>query len=240
MLEKVFGRHAVYHLIKANRRHALQLFIQEGSEAAESSLVSLARAKKIPVEIKPRVYFDRIESGSHQGVLAHAEAYPWVELQSLTSSESLLLCDGIQDPQNLGALCRTAYLLGVGGVVITENRAVSISAGVCKAAAGAVEYLKIAQVSSLASAINLLKENSFWVYGADQEGDKDLYEEQFTAKAAIVIGGEGKGLGRLVRERCDIRIKIPMLGQEIGSFNAATAAALLLGELARQRRKKTG
>ncbi|MBI2981566.1 MAG: RNA methyltransferase [Deltaproteobacteria bacterium] len=139
----------------------------------------------------------------------------------------------------LRALCRSALLMGVGGVVITEHSSVSITAGVCKAAAGAVEYLKIASASSLPKVINLLKEKNFWIYGADHLGEKSLYEESFPEKMAVIIGGEEQGLGRLTRERCDIVLKIPMPNPVLGSLNASVAGAILFAEIFRQKSKKT-
>lgn len=235
MPEIVYGRHAVYHLLRAKRRRVHKLTLLQGSEVVEDPLVALAKERRIAVESKGKSSFALWEHASHQGVIAEADPYPFLEIHPLLEKQLLLLCDSIQDPQNLGALCRSAYLLGVEGVVLLENRAVSISSSVCKAAAGAVEYLDIARVSSLANAINLMKQKEFWIYGADQEAEKSVYEERFPAKVAVVIGGEAKGLSRLVRERCDILLKVPMARGEIGSFNASTAGALLLAEIYRQK-----
>lgn len=231
MAEIVYGRHAVYHLLKANRRRTFKLYFQKESELVSDPILTLARERRVVLEPKPAPFFATYDGS--QGIVAEVEPYPYQPSEEL-SQHRLLLCDGIQDPQNLGAICRSAYLLGVGGMIILENRASSVSPGVCKASAGAVEYLQIAKVSSLANAINKLKDKGFWIYGADQEGAKPLYEESFPQKVAVVIGGEGSGLSRLVKERCDITIKIPMVRGEIDSFNASISTALILGEIYRQ------
>lgn len=233
MREVVYGRHAVFHLLKAGRRRPYHLYLLRGSERVDDPAVGLARERQIPVEVREASFFAKWEGA--QGILVESDPYPFRPLEHLLTFKTVLICDGLQDPQNLGAVCRSAFLLGAGGVVITENRAAPISAGVCKAASGAVEYLDIARVTSLAKALEQLKKGGFWVYGADPGADKVLYREQFPEKVGVVIGGEGGGLGRLVRERCDILLKIPMGRAEIGSFNAATAAALILGEVQRQR-----
>ena len=240
----VYGTFPVYHLIAAGLRRIDRIHFIKGSKTHGSmthgsmthgsmthSILEIARQKKIPVR-EGRPLFDRFTD--HQGVVAETEAYPYKDIRELLNENWLLVLDGIQDPQNLGAICRTARIIGVGGVVIRVDRAVGITPGVCKAAAGAVEYLKIASVTNLSETLNFLKESGYWIYGADQEGEKSLYEELFPGKVVVVIGSEGQGLSRLVGERCDIRLKIPMRHPEIGSYNASVSTALILAEIARQ------
>jgi 23S rRNA (guanosine2251-2'-O)-methyltransferase len=230
MNEFVYGRHAVYHLITAGRRKALRLHLQKGLETADAKLVEEARRRKIPVNIEDSSFFLKKlgVSATHQGVLVETEGYPYVLFETLINESLLLILDEIQDPQNLGALCRSAYLFGVGGVVIPETRSASIGPGVCHASVGTVEYLRVAKVSSIASSLELLKKNQFWIYGADMGGDRSLGEEKFPEKVALVIGNEEKGLKRLVRERCDILLKIPVKGKEVDSLNASVAGGILL------------
>ncbi len=241
MSEFVYGRHAVEHLIKAKRRRVLKLFLQKGLEERENDLLSAARAANIPVEIQPPAFFSNKSNpqATHQGVMALTEGYPYVPVDQLFTESLLLIADEIQDVHNLGALCRSAHLFGVGGIILPETQSASIGPGTCQSAVGAVEYLKIARVSSVAKVLEVLKENSFWTYGADAEAGKPLHEEAFPKKVALVIGSEEKGLRKLVRERCDILLKIPMEGRKIGSFNASVAAGILLYEVSRQKLSKS-
>lgn len=238
MPDLLYGRHAVFHLLSAGRRKVHRVILQEGSEWVEDPLLSLIQSKKIPLERKSQSFFKSYE-GLHQGIVAEADPYPYEGIEALRDEETVLLCNGIQDPQNLGSLCRSAYLFGIKGIVIEENRAAPITSVVCKAASGAVEYIKVARISSLPKALNYLKEERFWIYGADSEGEKSLYDHEFSGKIGIVVGAEGRGLSRLVRERVDFLVKIPMAPNKIGSFNASTAGVLIFGEIFRQRGQKS-
>ena len=240
MPEFVCGRHTVFHLLSAGRRKGLCLHLLKGSEKERAELVEIARKLLVPVRFEAPAFFSsKLPPGiSHQGVALEVAPYPYLPLDELLSESFLLVLDEIQDPQNLGALCRSAYLFGVGGVVIPETHAAPIGPGSLQASVGAIEYLKISQVSSIAKILELLKKNNFWVYGADQEGDRTIYDEAYPEKVALVIGGEEKGLRRLVRERCDLLVKIPTVGKEIGSLNASVAGGVILSEIFRQKSKK--
>lgn len=240
MGELVSGRHAVYHLLAAGRRKVHRLYLQRGIEKREPDLVGLAKKKQIPISTKEAAFFVNTKEPvlGHQGILAETEDYPYVDFDELLPGPCLLILDEIQDPQNLGALCRSAHLFGVDGVIIPETHSASIGSGACQASVGAVEYLKIARVSSISSALEILKKHQFWVYGTDPEAPKGLHEEVFPEKVAIVIGSEEKGLRRLVRERCDILLKIPMPRKVIGSLNASVAGGVFLYEIVRQNRLK--
>ena len=234
MSEQVYGRHAVLHLLQAGRRAVHEVFLLHGGEQPDDPIVAAAERRKIKVSKQERSFFTKFDF-SHQGVIAETSPYPYSQLDELAASRWLLILDGLQDPQNLGAICRSALLIGVEGVVIPENRACPVTGAVCKAAAGAVEYLKIAQVSSIAQAVNYLKKHQFWIYGADSEGGRPPFEEQFPEKVVLVVGGEGRGLGRLVRERCDLILTLPMARTEISSYNASAATAMVLAEILRQK-----
>lgn len=240
MNEFVSGRHAVTHLIAAGRRKVIRLYLQAGMDKKEAELVALARKKRIPVIVKEAAFFSAKQEilTGHQGIVAETEAYPYIEFDDLFSHSLLLILDEIQDPQNLGALCRSAYLFGADGVVIPETHTASIGAGACQASVGAVEYLQIARVSSIAGALDLLKKHEFWVYGTDAEAAKSLSDEVFPGKVALVIGSEERGLRRLVRERCDLLLKIPMVRKEIESLNASVAGGVFLYEILRQKALK--
>lgn len=238
MSEWVAGRHAVFHLLSAGRRKALRLYLQRDVE--EKAVADLARGRKVPIQPVEASFFPSRfgASATHQGIAVEAEDYPYVGWETLTSESTLLVLDEIQDPQNLGALCRSAQVLGVGGVILPETRAASIGPGACQASVGAVEYLKIARVSSIAKILELLKKENFWIYGADQGAEKTAAEEVFPDKVVLVIGNEERGLRKLVRETCDLLIKIPAKRHEVDSLNASVSGGILLYEILRQRAQK--
>lgn len=237
MPEIIYGRHAVYHLLASGRRMAYRLHLQRGLEKGESQLLELARSRNLPVQFEGPSFFQKKigPQATHQGIALETEGYPYVAVEELFSESLVLILDGIQDPQNLGALCRSAYLFGVEGVVIPETHAASIGPGACQASVGAVEYLKIARISSISNSLELFKKEDFWVYGADPSGEKLLQDESFSGKVAVVIGAEEKGLRRLVRERCDVLLRIPTLTRGIDSLNASVSGGVFLYEVVRQR-----
>ena len=178
---------------------------------------------------------------AHQGVIALAAMREYVTVQSLldTAEEKgeaplLVVCDEISDPHNLGAILRTAECAGAHGVIIPKRRSAGLTAIVGKTSAGAVSYMPVARVSNLPATLEELKKKGIWVYGTAAEGATSLYEADLKGPAAIVIGSEGSGMGRLVREKCDFLVSIPMKGH-ISSLNASAAAAILLYEAVRRR-----
>ncbi len=171
--------------------------------------------------------------------LAAAKAYQSVEEMLERAGEKgepplIVICDGINDPQNLGAILRTAEACGAHGVIIPKHRSVGLTAAAGKASAGAMEYIPVARVVNLAAAIEDLKARGLWVFGADMEGGKLYYEENLSGPAALVIGSEGGGIGRLVKDKCDFLVRIPMRGR-VSSLNASVAGAVILYEAMRQR-----
>jgi 23S rRNA (guanosine2251-2'-O)-methyltransferase len=176
-------------------------------------------------------------SPDHQGVVAEVDPYPYSPAASLLAADDglVLALDGVQDPRNLGAICRSAEAAGAAGVVIPTRRAARITPAACKAAAGAVEHLAVARVANLVRWIGAAKDAGAWVYGADADAPGLYTEVDFRPKTVIVMGGEDRGLRRLVAERCDAAVAIPQTGA-IGSLNVAAAAAVLLFEAVRQRR----
>lgn len=240
MTELVFGRHAVFHLLSSGRRKALRLYLQKGTEKSHAEITALAEANRVPRQLQESSFFHSKfgAQGHHQGVAVDAEPYPYVPLDDLLDENFLLILDEIQDPHNLGALCRSASLFGVTGVILPETHAAPIGPGACHSSVGAVEYLKIARVSSIAKAIEELKGRNVWVYGADHEADKLISEEVYPQKIALVIGNEEKGLRRLVKERCDILVRIPNVSGTVDSLNASVAGGVILYEIFRQRTQK--
>ncbi len=208
-------------------------------------IIRLARASGVPVEFVARTVLDSISTTrAHQGIIAYTAAKDYVSLDDLLrisaeKSEAPLYCvlDGLEDPQNLGAILRTADAAGFHGVIIRSRREVGLTAAVSRASAGALEYVPVARVSNISQAMLDLKKAGVWITGIDPAGGTDFTGVDYTPPTAIVIGGEGRGLADLVRKRCDFLASIPMRGR-ISSLNASVAAALAMYEAFRQRRKK--
>lgn len=236
----IAGRQPVREALKAGRP-LHRLLLREGlEERVRAELTALAREQGVPVHVVDGRKLDGLAGGlNHQGVVAIGLAKGYVELEDLLEAAArgpatLLLLDGVQDPQNVGSLLRSADAAGVAGVIIPRRRAAGLTAAVGRASAGAIEYVPVARVGNLAQAIERLKEEGFWIVGADVDGDQVPWEVDMTGRVALVIGGEGAGLGRLVRQRCDHVVRIPMQGR-VSSLNAAVAGALLMFEVVRQR-----
>lgn len=243
--DQVEGRHAVRELLIADTRRVREIYVAEDQDDTEilQDIVDLAIDLKIPVrEVTRTRLFAQARTESPQGVVAHAAELPQYELEDLAHSKAangappfLLAVDGVTDPGNLGALLRSAECAGVTGVILPKHRAVHITPTVTKAAAGAVEYLPMTLVGGLPSALNQLREMGVWVVGLDMGGDTDLFDLQVTNEpVCLVLGAEGKGLSRLVRERCDAIASIPLLGQ-LASLNVSVAGALACFEVTRRR-----
>jgi 23S rRNA (guanosine2251-2'-O)-methyltransferase len=177
-------------------------------------------------------------SPDHQGVVAEVDPYPYADPGGLFDGDDgqglVVALDQIQDPHNLGAVCRAAEVAGAVGVVIPERRAASVTAAACKASAGAVEHLRVARVRNLADWLTEAKRGEAWVYGADADSDRRYTEVEWTGRAVLVLGSEGKGLRQRVEKSCDELVSIPVAGS-IGSLNASVAAAVILFEARRQR-----
>jgi 23S rRNA (guanosine2251-2'-O)-methyltransferase len=177
-------------------------------------------------------------SPDHQGVVAEVDPYPYADPDSLFDGDDgkglVLALDQIQDPHNLGAVCRAAEVAGAAGVVIPERRAASVTAATCKASAGAVEHLPVARVRNLADWLGEAKEATAWLYGADPDAERLYTDVDWTGRAVLVLGSEGKGLRQRVAKTCDELVSIPVAGQ-VGSLNASVAAAVILFEARRQR-----
>jgi 23S rRNA (guanosine2251-2'-O)-methyltransferase len=177
-------------------------------------------------------------SPDHQGVVAEVDPYPYADPDSLFEGDDgqglVVALDQIQDPHNLGAVCRAAEVAGAAGVVIPERRAASITAAACKASAGAVEHLPVARVRNLADWLKEAKAAEAWVYGADAEAERRYTDVEWTGRAVLVLGSEGQGLRQRVAKTCDVLVSIPVAGS-VGSLNASVAAAVILFEARRQR-----
>ena len=236
------GRNAVTEALKAGRTID-KVFLASGeTDSTLRYIASLAKKAGTVVTYCDRRKLDTMsQTGAHQGVIAMAAAMDYSTVEEILAYAQeqgepplIVICDEITDPHNLGAILRTAECVGAHGVIIPKRRNAGLTPVVAKASAGAVEYMKVARVSNLASAIRTLKEQGVWVYGTAADGAAPLYRTDFTGSCAIVIGSEGEGMGRLVSEACDFMVSIPMRGR-INSLNASNAAAILLYEALRQR-----
>jgi len=243
MADIIEGRNPVIEALRTGHPINKVLLARNiGLHSAVAEILTLAKSRGIPVEYVERRFIDRLTATfSHQGVIAYASVKEYVDLEDLLTisrekNESPLYCilDGIEDPQNLGAIIRTAAASGTQGVIIRSRRAVGLTATVAKTSAGAVEYVPVARVSNISQAIAALKRNGIWVVGIDQAGEIPYSQVDFKLPTAMVIGSEGRGLSDLVRGRCDSLASIPMLGR-ITSLNASVAAALVMYEAFRQR-----
>jgi len=244
MLELLYGRNAVHEALLAGRRRCESLLVAEGAQekGTMAAILSLAAERGVPVKQVNRRQLDGLGPVNHQGIAAQMEAYPYVDVDAMLALARqrnepplLLLLDCLQDPQNLGTLLRTAEVVGVHGVAIPRHRAAEITPAVSNASAGAVEHLLIAQVTNLVRTMEELKERGVWIVGLENIPEAQHYHEaKLNMPVALVVGGEGQGLSRLVRERCDLWVKLPMRGH-IDSLNAAVAGSIALYEMWRQR-----
>ena len=236
------GRNALTEALRSGRTID-KVFIASGE--TDRGLQRLAAEAKeagaVVVPVDRRKLDQMSVSHSHQGVIALAAAREYfsvddilAEAESRGEAPLLVICDELSDPHNLGAILRSAECAGAHGVIIPKRRSVGLTAVVAKASAGAVEYMKVARVTNISAAIEDLKKKGVWIFGTAAEGSIPMYEADLKGAAAIVIGSEGDGMSRLVREKCDVTVSIPMKGQ-ISSLNASAAASILLYEAVRQR-----
>ena len=236
------GRNAVIEALRVGTAID-KIYIAKGeTDKTLGHIASRAREKGIVVVEADRRKLDGMSrTHAHQGVIALAAMREYVSVQSLLDAAAekgeaplLVVCDEISDPHNLGAILRTAECAGAHGVIIPKRRSAGLTAIVGKTSAGAVSYMPVARVSNLPATLEELKKKGVWVYGTAAEGTTSLYDADLKGPAAIVIGSEGSGMGRLVREKCDFLVSIPMKGH-ISSLNASAAAAILLYEAVRRR-----
>ncbi len=237
----VFGVLPVLEALRAGSRRVEKVLVAEGvREHRLSEIFEAARASSITVNRMPREKFDRLfERGvTHQGVAAKTSAAAYTDADAIINAAGpdalLLLLDGVEDPRNLGAILRSAEGAGVGGVFIPERRAVGLNETVAKSSAGAVEHIPVAKVPNMNRLIEDLKSRNIWVVGTSGDAEQSYTDWDWTQPSALVLGNEGSGLHRLVAEKCDVLVKIPMYGK-IESLNVSVAAGVILFEALRQR-----
>ena len=239
------GRNAVFEALSAGR--ALdKIFVSETVRpGGVKKIFDLAREKGVPVQtVKPQKISLLEQTESSQGVVAVCSAASYARLEDLFKRAEeknhppfIIIADEITDPHNLGAIIRSANAAGADGVIIPKNRAAGLDAVAMKTSAGAAHHTPVVRVTNLVQTAEELKERGIWIAGADMAGEKSLFDENLTGPIALVIGSEGKGISRLLKETCDFLIQIPMLG-EIESLNASVAAAIMMYEVVRQRRNR--
>jgi len=242
--EAIYGRNAILELLKTDREID-KIFILSGEREGSVKLIeSKARERGIPVIDAPKEKLDRLANGGvHQGVAAFASVVEYVDVDDIFARAEerghapfIVIADGIEDPHNLGALIRCADAAGADGLIIPKRRNAAVTAVAVKSSAGAVEHLLIAKVANIAMTIDSLKKRGVWVYGAEA-GGTSVYDTDMTGASAFVFGSEGDGISRLVTEKCDHIISIPMYGK-VNSLNVSCASAVVLCEAARQRELK--
>lgn len=241
--DMVAGRNAVMEALKGSRS-VNKLMIANGStEGSIKEIIAVAKEKGVNIQYWDRSKLDSIARGiRHQGVLAQVAPVQYAELEDILQVAKdrneppfIVLLDELEDPHNLGAILRTADAAGVHGVLIPKHRSCPLSSTVAKTSAGAVEHVPVARVGNLVQTIKKLKQEGLWVAAADMDG-KDYYDTDLTGPLLLIIGSEGQGVGRLVKEQCDFVVRIPMVGK-INSLNASVAGSILMYEAMKQRHK---
>lgn len=239
-MAKIAGRNPVAEAIKAGRPID-RILIQDGAGGAADRIRKLAQENGIPVETVPKRDIEKLADGeNHQGIVAFASSHEYASVDDIFDAASasgeppfIVVLDGIEDPHNLGAILRSAECAGAHGVIVPKRNACGLTETVAKSSAGAVEYVPCARVTNIARTLDDLKDRGVWIYACDMDG-VTYYKQDMKGPCAIVIGAEGKGISRLVKEKCDFTVSMPLMGK-IQSLNASNAACVLMYEIRRQR-----
>lgn len=241
-LDQIEGRNPVLELLESGK-DINKIFISRGEKQGSINKI-IAKAKEnkvVVVEVDKSKLNEMSQTENHQGVIAIVPPFEYCEVEDILKEARereedsfIVILDGIEDPHNLGAIIRTAETAGVHGIIIPKRRAASVNSTVNKVSAGAAEHMKIARVNNINETIKYLKDNGVWIVGTDMEATKYYYQENLREPVALVIGSEGNGISRLVKENCDLLIKIPMRGK-ITSLNASVSAGIVIYEALKQR-----
>ena len=240
--DQVEGRNAVIELLESGR-DINKIFILEGERHGSiNKIIAMAKERKIVLTMINKARLNQMaQTENNQGVIAIVPPFDYCEVEDILENAKqreekpfILILDGIEDPHNLGSIIRTAETAGVHGIIIPKRRSASVNSTVSKVSAGAVEHMKIARVNNINETIRYLKENDVWICGTDMDAKKYYYQEDYTGPIAIIIGSEGFGMSRLVKENCDFLVKIPMKGK-ITSLNASVSAGIVIYEAVKQR-----
>ena len=240
--EMIAGKNPVLEALRSGRE-INKLFIAEGvKKTGVQELMDLAKERGVLVQFVPKQKIDKLAE-NHQGIVAAVAAYDYAEIDDLFEAAKaknedpfFLILDELEDPHNLGSIMRTADAIGVHGIIIPKRRAVGLTAVVAKASTGAIEHVPVVRVTNLAQTVDELKERGVWIAGTDAKGSVDYRKMDATLPLAVIIGSEGKGMARLLRDKCDFLYHLPMIGH-VTSLNASVAAALLMYEVYRKRQE---
>ena len=236
MKEYIYGKNTVKEALLANKK-IVKLYVTKNNE----DFISLAKKRNINYQVADNGYLNKLVNGNHQGVILEIEGYTYYSVDEIINSESklkyplIVMLDGLEDPHNLGAILRTCDASGVDGVIIGKNRSVKLNSTVAKVSTGAIEYVKVAEVTNLTNTIKYLKEKGYWIVGAEYCDRSVLYTDvKYDMPVCLVIGSEGKGVSRLVADNCDYLVKIPMIGH-VNSLNASVSCSILIYEIIKNR-----
>ncbi len=242
MEDRIYGTNPVLEVFSSDRE-VDKLFVQEGVRHSKLAQITAAAKKRgIRYQVVSKQKLDELsDGGNHQGVLVFAAVHDYVQIDDILNLAEkrcekpfVIIAEGLTDPHNLGSIIRTANAAGAHGVIIPKNRSVGLNATVAKVSAGAVEHTMVARCTNVASCIEDLQKKGLWIVGTALEGSMPIYDCDMKGSTGIVIGSEGEGISRLVREKCDFLVKIPMLGKT-ESLNASVAAGVMMYEVVRQR-----
>lgn len=238
MKEYIYGKNTVIEALNVNKR-VIKLYATKNND----QIISLSKKKQIEYQIVNTSFLDKLVNGNHQGVVLEIEGYSYSSLEDIINCDSklkypfIVMLDGLEDPHNLGAILRTCDASGVDGVIIGRNRSVKLNSTVAKVSTGAIEYVKVVEVTNLTNTIKKLKEKGYWIVGAEACEKSSLYTDiDYNMPICLVVGSEGKGISRLVTENCDFLIKIPMVGH-VNSLNASVSCGILIYEIIKNRIK---
>ncbi len=241
MMDLIIGKNPVLEALKSGREMN-KIWIAEGSQRGQMQpIIQLAKEMGITVQYVPKKKMDQLSDGNHQGVIAQVAAYRYYDIDDLFKKAEereeapfFIILDELEDPHNLGSIMRTADAVGAHGIIIPKRRSVGLTATVAKASTGAIEYVPVARVTNLARTVDELKERGVWIFGTDAKGTQDYRQLDGVIPLALIIGSEGKGISRLLRDKCDVLVRLPMIGH-VTSLNASVAASLLMYEVDRKR-----
>lgn len=236
---KTEGRNAVFELLKTDNTIE-KILMEKQAQGSLSRIFAEARKKNVKVQFVDKSVLDKeSETKHHQGVIAFTSDYEYFDLEDIIENKKregngfVILCDCIEDVHNLGSIIRVAECAGVDGIIITKSNSATVNEGVVRVSAGATAHVKVAKVSNLNQAIDILKKNGYWIYGLEADGES-MYSEDFKGNVALVIGGEDSGVRRITKENCDKILSIPMFG-EVNSLNASVALGIAVYEVVRKK-----
>lgn len=230
-MDKIYGRKPVLDTLDTDIKIYKAYILKQNSKLV-NKIINKLEEKNIEISFVDKRFFDKIDI-NHQGVMIEVESFKYESLDDLNDEKRLVILDQIEDPHNLGAIIRSAESFGFDGVVIPERRSASVTSTVYKTSAGAINNIKVYRVKNLTRSIKDLKDKGFWIYGLAGEADSSIDKADLTGKVGLVVGNEGSGISRLVRDNCDMLVNIPMLGR-VNSLNASVAAGISMYELLRQ------